>query len=191
MRHAGVVAGVLGCLVIGPSSFADTALATFTYEGTGQVSSTPAWTPYVSYGDPALPNPSAYMDGTTLTLLDVAQGNSYELTGDIAGFKTLASDDLDDPIYIGFTVPGGTGSGSTLTELSLLANAVGLAPAVGTPDFAGYELTRIRILGTAFQSGQSGAFTTTTEFTIYGDRVVPEPVTGVGLLALALTRRRR
>lgn len=168
---------------------ADVSLATIVLESTGQTTAQPSWKPFISYGNPNMVDPAGYMNGITLTLLDVVNGTSHELTGDFAGFESSATDGVNQPLYLGITVPGGTGETEMTTEQALLASAFGTAPGVGTPDFSGYDLTRVRIMGTAFQSGAGGAFTVTTEFQIYGNRV-PEPASALALL-LAVPRRRR
>jgi hypothetical protein len=183
------VAASFASFFVAATASADVLLASIAFEGTGQTTAQQAWTPYISYGDPGTPNPVGYLNDTTLTILDVLNGTAYDLAGDFAGFELSAVDGVNQPLHLGFTVPGGTGADQTALEQALLASAFTPVPGIGSPDFAGYDLTRVRVMATAFQSGVGGQFTATTEFMVYGNRV-PEPASAMAMM-LAVPRRRR
>jgi len=169
-------------------------LASFSYTGTGQASGPVSWQPFLSYGDPIDVSPLGFMNNATLTLLDIVNGTYFDLAGDFANFSSEATDDGNDSLYIGFFVPGGTGSTSLSNEMDILAGASFPAPGVGAPDFNGYMLTRVSVIGTSFQTLPDNAFQTTFEFTVYGD-VVPEPsalaLLSIGLAMVVQRARRR
>jgi hypothetical protein len=72
-----------------------------------------------------------------------------------------------------------------MTESALLATAFYKAPGVGAPDFAGYDLTRVEVLGTSLQSSPDGSFEVTIAFTVYAERLIPEPATcGMAVMGL-------
>ena len=84
-------------------------------------------------------------------------------------------------MYIGLKIVNGTGSQLLTAESSLYSSGF-LAPGVNLPDFAGYRVNRIVILGSSFQ--QNGdTLEMGTNFQVYGDPV-PEPAT-LALLAIA------
>jgi len=123
-------------LVLLPASVssADSLLASFDFTGSlpapiGQ----PEFSPLLSYGDPSNPPAVGYLDNVTLTLLDIFQGNRFELTGDLANFAALASNGVDDGLYVGF---GLTGVGTVWTlesESAVLATAFLAVPGTGQP----------------------------------------------------------
>jgi hypothetical protein len=187
----------MGCVVfavlIASSMIArsDIELATVGYTGTGTASGLPSWTPFLSYGDPGDMSPLGYMNNINLSLLDIINGTTYELTGDFANFASVAENDINQSIYVGFFVPGGVGAFDLTTEQDVLATASFLAPGVGTPDFNGYSLTRITVRGTSFSDLGGGDFETSFDFTFYGNQV-PEPSTFalMTLGVVALVRRK-
>jgi hypothetical protein len=176
---------------------ADAPLATFVYTGIGVISpagGVPEWQPFLSYSAPTDP-PLGLLNNITMTVQDILMGNSYDLTGDFANAESLATSGTAHSAWIGFHVPnGGTGSFSATTEPLLLSGAVGVAPGVGPIDFAGFDLTRVRVMGTSYQGIIPGTFEVTTEFTVYGDRI-PEPgsvvLTVAALGAMIVGGRRR
>jgi len=160
------------------------AVAYVNYTGTGMASGPASWQPFLSFGDPNDVSPLGYMNNVTLSILDIINGTYYDLTGDFANFSSMAEDGINQSIYIGFFVPGGVGSSDLTNEQDLLATGVFLAPGVGSPDFNGYILTRINVIGTSFSVVGENEFETSFEFTFYGDRV-PEPST-FALLTLGI-----
>jgi hypothetical protein len=156
---------------------ADAPLATFVYTGVGSISpagGVPEWQPFLSYSAPIDP-PLGLLNNVTMTVQDILLGNTYELTGDFANAESLATSGTPHSAWIGFHVPnGGTGSYSATTEPMLIAGAFGVAPGVGPIDFAGFDLTRVRVIGTSYQGITPGTFEVTTEFTVFGD-AIPEP----------------
>ena len=115
-------------------------------------------------------------------LVDILNGIDHDLSGApgaFDAFAALASDGVDQPLYVGLKIVNGTGSQLLTTESGIYSSGF-LAPGVSLPDFAGYRLTRI--LGSSFQ--QNGdTLEMGTNFQVYGDPV-PEPATVV-LLTLA------
>ena len=187
---------IVWILILFGSAFAaraDINLATFSYTGRGQTSAFPTWQPYLSYGDPNDVSPLGFMDNITMSVVDIINGTHFDLTGDLANFSSMGANNINDVFYIGFVVPGGTGSAAVTTELDLLSGATFILPGLGAPDFAGYNITRISVIGTSFQALAEGAFDTTIEFTVIG--VVPEPSTfalcAVGLAAVVVRARRK
>lgn len=190
MKRLILLPAMLIFLLSAPVS-ADTLLASFDYTGIGQLNGTPQWQPFLSYGDPDDPG-SFVMNNATLDFLAVANGTQLELSGDFASFAALATNGLNQPLFVGFRVPGGTGSQQLTTELDLLNTGV-LAPGIGSPDFVGYSLSRIVVLGSSFQSLGRDSFETSVNFSVYGN-AVPEPASAalVGLAAVtAIWLRRR
>jgi hypothetical protein len=149
----------------------------------------------LSYSAPTDP-PFGLLDNVTMGFLEVVNGTSYDLTGDYTNAETAATSGTPHSVWMGFNVPnGGTGSFLQTTEPLLIAGAVGVAPGVGPVDFAGFDLTRVRVMSTSYQGIVPGTFEVTTEFTVYGDPI-PEPgstalaVAGIGSV-ISLVRRRR
>jgi hypothetical protein len=165
---------------------ADAPLATFVYTGIGVISpagGVPEWQPFLSYSAPTDP-PLGLLNNITMTVQDILMGSSYELTGDFANAESLATSGTPHSAWIGFHVPnGGTGSFSATTEPLLIGSAVGVAPGVGPIDFVGFDLTRVRVIGTSYQGITPGTFEVTTEFTVYGNPI-PEPGTVVLTVAM-------
>lgn len=159
---------------------AEEELAVFGYTGVGTVS--PAggnheWQPFLSYSAPGDP-PVGFLNNVTMDILDVFQGTSPDLLGDLATAELLATNNIDDTVWFGFLVPnGGTGSFISPTESALISTAFSTAPGVGPIDFAGFDLTRVEVMTTAYQQVSPEGFEITLQFTVYGDRIVPEPGT--------------
>jgi hypothetical protein len=194
-------AAALWLAATAPAALADTLLATFSYESVGTLGGAEAWKPFISYGNPGDAG-AITMNGVTMTPIDIAAGDSFDLTGDLAGFNTLATNGTNDAMRIGIFVDGGTGHNATATESSLMSTATFYVPGIGTPDFAGYSVSRISILGTLYAVGETTPpdvvhFRTSTEFSFYTDDVVAAPVPlpaaapmGLACLALFATYRR-
>jgi hypothetical protein len=165
-----------------PTAFADTLLATFSYDSNAPLDA--GWQPFISYGDP-FARDAIVMNGVTITPVAIQNGLSFDLTGDLPAFSALATNGVNDPMHIGIFTPNGPGHNATATELSLLQTATLYVPGIGSPDFAGYTLTRISILGTGFNTIQSN-MNTTTSFSFYGDAVSPAvPIPSVAYTGLA------
>lgn len=181
MKRWTLATALVTCLA-GTPALADTLLASFDHTGTGVFQGLPVFEPFLSYGDPSDPG-SIYLSAT-LTLVDILNGIDHDLSGApgaFDAFAALASDGVNQPLYVGLNMVNGTGSQLLTTESSLYSSGF-LAPGVNLPDFSGYRLTRIVILGSSFQ--QNGdTLEMGTNFQVYGDPV-PEPATVV-LLALA------
>jgi hypothetical protein len=175
---------------------AEEELAVFGYTGQGTIS--PAggdheWQPFVSYSAPGDP-PVGFLNNVTKSVLDVLQGTSPDLVGDLATAELLATNNVDNTVWFGFLVPnGGTGSFIAPTESTLLSTAFSVAPGVGPIDFAGFDLTRVEVMTTAYQFIATDSFEITLQFTVYGDRIVPEPGTLAmfSMLGIAAAYRRR
>lgn len=185
------------CLSLASTASADTLLANFAYTGTADLPASggsPEFQPFMAYGPPTLPAPGLIND-VTMSVLDIVQGNTYELSGEFATFADLASNGSDESLYVGFLVPNETGSWTSSTESANLAAAFFTALGVGNPDYFGYDLTRVVVIGTAFSVAPDDQFELTVDFSVYGERTIPEPstlamlATGVG--ALLLCRRCR
>jgi len=150
--------------------------------------------PFVAYGDPTIQPALGYMNNATMAVIDVLQGNSYELSGDFANFAAKAVNGSDDPFYIGVQVVNGVADWDATSESVHLSTASMKAPGVGSPDYAGYELTRITVMPTSFQQLQNGQIDVSVMFTVYGNRLVPEPglftLAALGFAGVATMRRR-
>jgi hypothetical protein len=170
------------------SAWGDVEVANFQYTGTGVVTGpgVPQFGPFLSFGDPNVMPALGFIDNVTMSLLDVANGTTPDLAGDFANFEALSTNGVDNNIHIGFKVPSGVGSSQLLTESALLAGAFSTAPGVGAPDYAGYDLTRVEVMGTSFQTLPSGGFEVTIAYTVYAERLIPEPAT-CGIAAMGLT----
>lgn len=170
---------------------ADTLLASFDYTGIGRSAGQPEWQPFLSYGNPDDPG-SVVMNGATLDFLAVTQGTRYDLTGNFASFASLATNGSNNAISIGFHNPSGS-SQSLTSEFELLTWGFAV-PGVGAPDFAGFTLTRIEVLGSSLTSLGHGVFEVSTNYSVFGNPV-PEPATvallAIGATALALLRLAR
>lgn len=170
-------------LVLPAAARADTLLAGFDYSGTLPAPiGDPQILPLLSYGDPTLPPATGFLDNVTLSFLDFVQGNTYELTGDLSNFVSLATNGIDDSMYVGFQLAGVGTTWSLEPESAVLASAFQAVPGLGNPDFAGYEITRVLVLGSSFSQG-ANELDITINFQVFGNRLVPEPGTWA-LLAL-------
>lgn len=180
---------VCGVIVLAGAaqSRADQVIAYINYTGVGTIlAGFDSFVPFMSYGDPGLPNPAGFVGNRPLTFLDLLQGNTYDLTGDLAGFAASITNGGLENVYIGFTVNQGVGSVTLLTEPALLAGNGG----VGNPDLAGWTVTRISLIATAYASLGGNQFEVSFVFSIIG---VPAPA-GAALLGsagLSLAGRRR
>lgn len=168
---------------------ADVPLSSFDFTGTGSTAAGPftTATPFLSYGDPSGMNPAGFLGNAPISLLDIIQGNDYELTGDFAGFAAAMTNGADEPVYVGFTAAGGVGDSALTVESILLSSG----PVVGAPDLAGYTITRVVIMGSSYSQLAGGEFEFGVNFTVYGE--VPAPGSA-GLAAIAgvfAARRRR
>lgn len=176
---------VAALLLLLPASAApaDTLLASFAFTGSlPDPGGLPEFSPLLSYGDPTNQPALGYLDGVTLTLLDFVQGNTYEMTGDLTNFAALATNGVDDSLYLGFELFG-VGYVWTLEEEStVLAGAFQAVPDLGNPDFSGYDVTRVLVLGTAYGPAPNEEIEISLNFEVYGDRLVPEPGTWALLL---------
>jgi len=151
--------------------------------------------PFVAYGDPTNQPALGYMNNVTMAAIDVLQGNSYELSGDFANFAAKAVNGSNDPFYIGVQVVNGVADWDVTTEMVHLSTASMKAPGVGSPDYAGFELTRITAMPTSLQAFPSGQVDVNVQFTVYGNRLVPEPglftLVVFGVAGVTTMRRRR
>ncbi len=188
---AGVALLLFPCVVR-----ADVLLATFSHMGEGTIpadGSPPQWSPLLRYSNPADP-PFGLMSSVPMTLLDVANGTVNELAGDFADFEATATSGTPHAIWVGFDDLGGSDSILATTEESLFVSGTVHVPGVGMPDFAGYDLTRITVLASSFQQTSTTTYQVTNEFSVYGDRVIPEPTAqglAAGAAATILVMRRR
>ncbi len=162
---------------------ADSLLAAFNFTGSlptpiGQ----PEFSPLLSYGDPSNQPAVGYLDNVALTLLDIIQGNRYEMTGDLANFAALASNGVNDGLYVGFGLTGVGTVWSLENESTVLSTAFLAMPGLGNPDFAGYDVTRVLVMGTAYGPAPNDEVEISLNFEVYGDRVIPEPSTWAMLL---------
>jgi hypothetical protein len=179
------------------STWAEVEVASFQFTGTGVVTGpgAPQFEPFLSFGDPNVMPALGFIDNVTMSLVDVLNGTSPDLAGDFANFEALSTNGVNDDIHIGFKVPSGVGSSQMMTESALLAGAFSKAPGVGAPDYAGYDLTRVEVMGTSFQTLPSGGFEVTIAYTVYAERLIPEPATcgmaAMGLAGVILHRWRR
>lgn len=175
------------------TSRADIILGTLDFSGTGIDAAggglgNPITRPVLSYGDPLNPASTGFLGNQTITFLDVANGTPKTLSGDFSTFATLVTNGVNNPFSVGFTVDGGTGQTQLLTEASWIPAFAGVVD----PDFQGYTITRVVVLGTSFQSGSPG-FQIGYNFTIFGDPI-PGPATCAALAPaglIAFRRRRR
>jgi hypothetical protein len=185
-------------LVLIPATLAQAEILLANFPYTGILSTrgeSPQIRPLLSYGDPSEPNAVGHI-WADMTLLNFFNGVPVELAGDFSGFTALATDGLDEQVFVGFEFVGMSSVWSLEDESTVLAWAFSLAPNVGNPDFAGYEITRIEVLGTSYITLPDDEIELTFEYSVYGN--VPEPGTlvmlslgGVGLLAGYRSRRRR
>jgi len=188
------IAVVLSCAQ--PAS-AEIEVANFQFTGMGVAvgPGSPQFEPFLSFGDPIVFQALGFIDNVTMSLVDVANGTTPDLTGDFANFEALSTNGVNDDIFIGFKVFSGVGSSQLLTESALLAGAFSKAPGVGAPDYAGYDLTRVEVMGTSFQTMPSGSFEVTIAYTVYAERLIPEPATcgmaAMGMVGAILHRSRR
>lgn len=183
------VVSVVLSVGLASAAAAEVPLSTFDFTGTGSTAAGPFTTasPFVSYGDPSGMNPAGFLGNAPISLLDILQGNEFELTGDFAGFAAAMTNGLDQPMYVGFTAAGGVGDSALTVESSLLS----FGPVIGSPDLAGYTITRVVVLGSSFSQLAGGEFEFGMNFTVFGE--VPAPG-AAGLLAIAgvfAARRRR
>jgi hypothetical protein len=169
------------------SAWAEVEVANFQYTGTGAVTGpgVPQFEPFLSFGDPGIMPAQGFIDNVTMSVQDMFDGNTYDLVGDFVNFELLSTNGVDNDIHIGFKVPSGVGSSQLLTESTQLAGAFSTAPGVGAPDYAGYDLTRVEVRGASFQTLPSGGFEVTIAYTVYAERLIPEPATG-GMASMAV-----
>jgi len=184
---------VLTLAAVAPAAFPETLLATFSQHSNAPIDS--EFRPFISFDNPA--GTPIVMNGVTMNKDSVNVGDILNLTGDLPAFSTLANNGVNDPMHIGIFAPNGPGYNATATALGLLQTATLYVPGIGSPDFAGYTLTRITIQATGFSSVQTD-MNTTTQFSFYGNPVspaVPLPsaaYTGfASLISLKLLTRRR
>lgn len=185
---------ISGALLAAPAT-ADIVVANFDFAAS--VAQAPdgsfEFRPFLAYGDPTIQPALGYMNNVTMAAIDVLQGNSYELSGDFANFAAKAVNGSNEPFYIGVQVVNGVADWDATTELAHLSTAALKAPGVGSPDYAGYELTRITAMPTSFQAFPSGQVDVNVMFTVYGNRLVPEPgvLTLVAFGVAGITKMRR
>lgn len=181
-----VLAAVI-CL-LAPKLYAETLLATFDYVGASAIapSGSSVFQPFLSYGDPSLMPAFGFMNNVTLGTIDIIQGTVAELSGNLAEFNSLATNAIDNSIYVGFMTAGPGGSWQSISESALLSSAVNVPPDVGTPDFSPYVLTRIEVIASSFQTLPNAQMEVGLNFSVFGQRI-PEPAGAAMALAACLT----
>lgn len=177
---------VIPALALSPLAHADILLGTYQFVGQGHdPQNAGVVEPVMSYSDPDVLTPFGYMGNQTIDLADVANGTVKTLSGDFLGFSLAMTSNTDEQFHIGFRVPGGMRAVSLINESSLTPEIAGVVD----PDFAGYALTRVTVLGTSYSTLGGGSFEFGLLFSIYGD--VPAPSTGLIACAFAAAGMRR
>lgn len=167
----------LACFVIllaASVARAETILAEFQFTGTvrNPAADVPI-RPFMSYGDPAIQPAVGFIETDAMGFFDFLSGTRHDLTGDFGAFATLASNGVNQTIYVGFEVDGAGSASDGQAESTLLGSASFLLPGLGNPDFAGYEVTRVDVLGTSYAPLEGDRLELSFQYAVYGN--VPEP----------------
>lgn len=145
------------------------------------------------YSTNVAPFQTNVLEAQDLGFLDAANGTVNDLLGDFAGFAPRVTNGIDEAFRI-------TMLGDQTTMVMLIGENTSLTNIVnpGGPDFFNYELTRVNVLLSSWQSNGGGGaqpFVVTIGFVVsfYGN---PVPAPGAGVLVagaglVAVRRRRR